>query len=819
MTNKPTPAYFSPTVPDFPVIGQYQPIYGKFDLTTYIQGASDYEIMSFLVQCYNATLKGYSDVTQLSKDTVTAYNQLQTWVNTWFDNLDVQHEINAKLQEMYDNGSLAEAIASSDAIIPAMNNYLNTPTGNENLYGATSRKINAMAADGTLADIVEETDQVPPAVTQYLNTADGSKKLSDATAKKINNMAATGELGTVISGAADLQKTTTDWLHNNVTPVGSAVVVDKSLTIEGAAADSKASGNSINSLKDGKLNFDIINNSYVANSNGDIISYSGWSRTDYIDCSKYKIVKIKSAITVDNNCFYASDKSFISNFNLNGGYNLVYVPANAKYFILSNTTQNMEVCEIYTNDSSYIECLKNMLAKNVFDNVSIIQNKYVDDEGKEHSYNGYNCTDFILYNADNFIVKCDFSNSKWLSITCFDEQKNYISSSYTVDESSKEMSKFTLPSETKFVRLSYKNTVTNIFIYNEVVAPLESKILSLKTTATSKSKIKVMSTNVLRFEDKNNLHTNDFVNAHRKFYGKYNPDIICMQEYEKSINKDDTLNPNEYLYNNLYDVVDNLSHNDENHCAIATKNVVENYDVLPLTDNYNILRAYLNVDGKKVCICNVHLDYNETSDTLNRQQMELIRNIVDGEEYVIICGDFNNEDYDIFTNTYMDNLFNKYKGTYGKQLNREGNAIDNQYTILSDYIEVSSNTIYSKNNDSWVVFYDRTKTKIGSVVYQSPFTTPINCAYIRTYCDEPTSDSFVIYQGTTIPNKRKTYNVANRGWLGDFWTWDWFGEYGTDRARRIDNIIVSKNIIIDNVEMTEILTSDHHALVADLTIR
>lgn len=245
MANKPNPADFSPTVPDFPSIGQYQPIYGKFDLTTYIQGASDYEIMAFLVQCYNATLKGYGEVTQLSKDTVTAYNQLQTWVNTWFDNLDVQSEINAKLQKMYENGSLAEAIASSDAITPAINN-----------------RLNAMAADGTLTDIVKETAQVPPAVTQYLNTVDGYEKLSNATAEKINNMATTGELGTVISGATDLQQTTTDWLHNNVTPVGSAVVVDKSLTIEGAAADSKATGNSIDSLKN-DLN-ELQNGGYVA---------------------------------------------------------------------------------------------------------------------------------------------------------------------------------------------------------------------------------------------------------------------------------------------------------------------------------------------------------------------------------------------------------------------------------------------------------------------------------------------------------------------------------------------------------------------------
>lgn len=198
MANKPIPADFSPTVPDFPSIGQYQPIYGKFDLTTYIQGASDYEIMAFLVQCYNATLKGYSDVTQLSKDTVTAYNQLQTWVNTWFAELDVQKEINNKLQSMYEAGTLANAIAQSNTI--------------------------------------------PPAVAQYLNSTEGKQNLSSVTAQKIEAMAKDGSLGTVINNTGTVQSTTTNWLKQNVTPTGSAVTVDKSLSIQGSAADSKATG-------------------------------------------------------------------------------------------------------------------------------------------------------------------------------------------------------------------------------------------------------------------------------------------------------------------------------------------------------------------------------------------------------------------------------------------------------------------------------------------------------------------------------------------------------------------------------------------------
>ena len=249
MANKPTPADFSPTVPNFPVIGQYQPVYGKFDLTTYIQGASDYEIMAFLVQCYNATLKGYSDVTQLSKDTVTAYNQLQTWVNTWFAELDVQQEINNKLQSMYEAGTLANAIAQSGAIPPAVAQYLNSEEGTQNLSRVTADKIDSMATDGSLADVIAQTNKIPDAVKQYLDSIDGTKNLSDVTAKKIEEMAATGTLGTVINNTGTVQSTTTNWLQQNVTPTGSAVVVDKSLTIEGAAADSKAVGNNIDSLK------------------------------------------------------------------------------------------------------------------------------------------------------------------------------------------------------------------------------------------------------------------------------------------------------------------------------------------------------------------------------------------------------------------------------------------------------------------------------------------------------------------------------------------------------------------------------------------
>lgn len=163
MANKPGEANFFPEVPEFPSMGIFQPVYGKFDLTTYIQGASDYEIMAFLVGKYNACLEAYGNITKLSTDIITACKQLQDWINSWFTNLDVQKEIN--------------------------------------------KKLDSMVADGSFGTLLHKTFDTQ--INQQTTSA------------------------------------VTTWLVANVTPTGSAVIVDKSLSISGAAADAKATGERI----------------------------------------------------------------------------------------------------------------------------------------------------------------------------------------------------------------------------------------------------------------------------------------------------------------------------------------------------------------------------------------------------------------------------------------------------------------------------------------------------------------------------------------------------------------------------------------------
>ena len=118
----------------------------------YDDSLSYYELLNKVVDYLNNVIK---DVNALG----TAFEELDAMVNDYFDNLDVQEEINNKLDSMAEDGTL-------DAMILPL-----------------------------VGDAVSE------------------------------------------------------WLEDNVTPTGSAVLVDNTLTISGAAADAKVTGDEISDLK------------------------------------------------------------------------------------------------------------------------------------------------------------------------------------------------------------------------------------------------------------------------------------------------------------------------------------------------------------------------------------------------------------------------------------------------------------------------------------------------------------------------------------------------------------------------------------------
>ena len=89
-----------------------------------------------------------------------------------------------------------------------------------------------------------------------------------------------------------------------------------------------------------KVDLNIIDGEYSRSSDGRIVKYDGWSRTDYIDITGY--TTLEYAYTGDNsrhNCFYDENKTFVTSFNIESTESgSVNVPANAKYFVVSATT-------------------------------------------------------------------------------------------------------------------------------------------------------------------------------------------------------------------------------------------------------------------------------------------------------------------------------------------------------------------------------------------------------------------------------------------------------------------------------------------------
>lgn len=168
-------ADFTPTRGEYVSLTPFRYWCQKILPLTYDDSMSYYELLCKVVDCLN---KAMEDVETLNTDidnVYTAYDTLQDYVNTYFDNLDVQNEINSKLDEMAESGELASIIN--------------------------------------------------PFVYQYVSSVTG--------------------------------EAVTNWLNDNVDPVGSAVTVDRTLSVSGSAGDSKTIGDffrSINSSTGLELN-------------------------------------------------------------------------------------------------------------------------------------------------------------------------------------------------------------------------------------------------------------------------------------------------------------------------------------------------------------------------------------------------------------------------------------------------------------------------------------------------------------------------------------------------------------------------------------
>ena len=234
----------------------------------YDDSLSYYELLNKIVVYLNNVISDVSSVEDNVKSMLAAYENLQNYVNNWFDENATESAYQA-LNRMAENGELDEIIQ------PFVESYVA-----ENIDGAVEGQINGAVA-GQIDGVVAE--QIDEAVGEQIDSAVGDQ-IGDVVAAQIDGVvedhidgAVASQINNSVAGQIDEPAATavTNWLTENVDPVGSAVVVDSSLSVAGAAADAKATGDEINKLYD--LDFKgyaeiewkpLVTNGYYINSSG-----------------------------------------------------------------------------------------------------------------------------------------------------------------------------------------------------------------------------------------------------------------------------------------------------------------------------------------------------------------------------------------------------------------------------------------------------------------------------------------------------------------------------------------------------------------------
>lgn len=206
----------------------------------YDDSLSYYELLCKVVKYLNNTNE---DVKLLGN----SYLKLVEFVNGYFDNLDVTSEVNKKLDEMVESGELDDVIAAG-VRAGAMQ------ATEQQLPGVVAEQIDAVVAEQIDASVAGQIDEavdsaVDSVVADKIDVAVESQ-IGGAVAGQIDGAVAEQIGSAVLEQSGGLAApAVTEWLEQNVVPQGSAVVVDESLRVQGAAADALCAGTGIRALE------------------------------------------------------------------------------------------------------------------------------------------------------------------------------------------------------------------------------------------------------------------------------------------------------------------------------------------------------------------------------------------------------------------------------------------------------------------------------------------------------------------------------------------------------------------------------------------
>jgi len=161
-------ANFTPAAPNFKTLVRmsFQGLTNFPYIEEDFDALTNYGLLSKVVEYLNTVISNNNEQNTLMTNLYNAYVSLQDYVNNYFDNLDVQEEINNKLDKMAEDGTLTQLIKNYvDPIYEGFQNQIN------NEVNDIKSQVDGLASGSPL--VASSTSEMTDTSKVYVNTTDG----------------------------------------------------------------------------------------------------------------------------------------------------------------------------------------------------------------------------------------------------------------------------------------------------------------------------------------------------------------------------------------------------------------------------------------------------------------------------------------------------------------------------------------------------------------------------------------------------------------------------------------------------------------------
>ena len=365
--------------------------------TVFDDSLSYYEVLTKLTKMVNVLLENTDTAEHNIEAVVEVFEQLQDYVNHYFDDLDVTEEVNAKLDQMAEDGTLSEIIMPLiarylDETVPEIVDARLSVVVHDQLPDVVSQQIDDAVdplvqpavdvyLDEELSGIV--ADQLPAAVTAQL-PAEVATQFPDVAAEQLPDLVddyMSDNLPTVVADQlpaevndqleavvheelpevivpyvySEVSSTTANWLATHIQNPSNPPL-DSSLSVKNAAAESWYVGKRIYDLQSSPPT--ITEDVKIDPVTGAAAAMAGWLTFKSVISSKFPCSIGYFAGTADPDypwsyAFYDSDDTCISGGTwtqfINWGEVTVPVPTDTAYiqFSMQYTTATFDSDNLY----------------------------------------------------------------------------------------------------------------------------------------------------------------------------------------------------------------------------------------------------------------------------------------------------------------------------------------------------------------------------------------------------------------------------------------------------------------------------------------